>query len=214
VGTNAISLIRSLPTHSHHRAPLLQFLSRGLDSFLTASLFGSSNSYIRQLRRKDLSNSDLLSEKYERGVKRQKTAPQVQTEACNFIASSCPTKSGERSVSFHQYVTDDALYQSYMVNHSSSTDSTSRPLSFSTFCRLKRWMRVRRAGKYLGQFDCALCLRLRQVEVQLQAAKSDEERMALGQELQRCKRHQEVDFTREVSISMPGLISNPVFSCY
>jgi hypothetical protein len=132
----------ALPTHSHHRAPLVHFLSKGLDSTTAASLLHCSASYVRQAKRKDWSDSDLLQDKYARDVKRQKTDPAVLTELCDFLAASCPTKSGERSITYRQYVSDDALYQAY------STTALS-PLSLHTFSDIKQWMRVKHAGKYL-----------------------------------------------------------------
>ena len=128
---NASDLMAALPTHSHHRATLVHFLSKGLDSTTAASLLHCSASYVRQVKRKDWSDSDLLQDKYARDVKRQKTDPAVLTELCDFLAASCPTKSGERSITYRQYVSDDALYQAY------STTALS-PLSFHTFSDIKQ----------------------------------------------------------------------------
>jgi hypothetical protein len=148
VGQNACQLMASLPVHSHHRAPLLSALSQHIPSPTAATLLHAASSTIRNAKRKDYSNSDLMQQKYATGVKRQKLADERVEQLCDFVAAACPTKSGERSVTYHQYTTDDSLYSAYR-------QSTSNPVSFNTFWRIKKWMRVRRAGRYLGQFDCS-----------------------------------------------------------
>jgi hypothetical protein len=171
-----------LPQYSHHRAPLLHYLTRNIPSITAAALFHTSASYVRQCKRKDYSDSDLLQDRYARDVKRQKTQPAVLTELCEFLAASCPTNSGDRSVTYHQYVSDDALYQAY--------STTCFPaVSFHTFSNIKQWMRVKHAGKYLGQFDCSKCLRLKQLPALIAAATEEKEKLEL--ELQRCNRHEE-----------------------
>ena len=100
------------------------------------------------------------------------------TELCEFLAASCPTKSGEKSVTYHQYVSDDALYQAYFT-------TSIAPVSFSTFYNIKRWMRIKHAGKYLGQFDCAKCLQLTKLNLKSNLT------MEEGQEQQRCRRHED-----------------------
>ena len=148
IGENATQLMASLPTHSHHRAPLLQALSRNLPSSTAAKLLHTTPSYVRVVnsvagaKRKTLGSSDLLTQTYPTGVKRQRLEPQRVEQLCDFVAAACPTKSGERSVTYHQYITDDSLYSAYC-------QSTNQPVSFNTFYRIKKWMRVRRAGKYL-----------------------------------------------------------------
>jgi hypothetical protein len=141
-----------------------------------------------------------MQDKYARDVKRQKTDPSILTALCDFLAASCPTKSGDRSVTFHQYVSDDALYQAYAT--------TCFPaVSFSTFYNIKQWMRVRHAGKYFGQFDCANCRRLNQLK-QKQPLTMEE-----GQELQRCEHHHQLVFPSAISTSSSGLLSNRVSYC-
>ncbi len=148
IGENATQLMASLPTHSHHRAPLLQALSQHLPSSVAAPLLHSTPSYIRVVKsvagekRKSLSSSDLVTQSYPTGIKRQKLKPQRVEQLCDFVAATCPTKSGEKSVTYHQYTTDDSLYSAYR-------QSTDQPVSFNTFWRIEKWMRVRRAGKYL-----------------------------------------------------------------
>jgi len=93
-------------------------------------------------------------------------------------------------------VSDDALYQAYVT-------TALAPVSFHTFYNIKGWMRVKHAGKYLGQFDCSKCLRLNQL--QLQSRLSMEE----GQELQRCRRHEEIKNFNAISTSCADRDSNP-----
>lgn len=194
VTENVGELMEMLPTHSHHRAPLVHFLSKGLDSHSAATILHCSDSYVRQCKRKDYSDADLLQDKYARNVKRQRTDPGALDELCNFFVITCPTKSGERSGTMHQYITDDALYQAYAT-------TAHAPLSFYLFKQIKQWMRVKHAGKYLGQFDCSKCFRLKQLPSLLAAATTAEQRMELGQELQRCERHQQVRFRNSINIS-------------
>ena len=193
---NVTELMRTFPPHSHHRAPLVHHLSRGLDSTTAAHLLHCSPSYVRQCKRKNYSDADLLQDKYARDVKRQRTDPAVLTELCEFLAASCPTKSGDRSTTFHQYVSDDALYQAYCT-------TALAPVSDHTFYNIKKWMRVKHAGKYLGQFDCSKCLRLNQLQLRPQL--SNEE----GEELQRCRRHEEIKNFNAISTSSAGRTSNP-----
>jgi hypothetical protein len=58
----------------------------------------------------------LTPRRYARDVKRQKTDPSVLQELCDFLVAACPTKSGDRCVTYHQYVTDDSLYQAYVTS--------------------------------------------------------------------------------------------------
>ena len=46
----------ALPTHSHHRAPLVHHLSQGMSSAVAAPLLHTSASYIRECKRKDYSD--------------------------------------------------------------------------------------------------------------------------------------------------------------
>jgi hypothetical protein len=151
IGQNATQLMSALPQHSHHRAPLLSILSKNIPSTTAATLLHASSSYIRNCKRKDYSGSELLQQKYASGVKRQKVQPSRLQQLFDFIEASCPTKSGERSVTYHQYTTDDSLSSAYCR-------FTPQPLSFFSFYAVKRWMRVRRTGRYLGHFDCSRCI--------------------------------------------------------
>ncbi len=78
-----------------------------------APLLHASASYIRDCKRKDHSESDLLTQKYPAGVKRQRLNPDVVGKVFSFIVSSCPTPSGSSSLNFKQYVKDDDLYAAY-----------------------------------------------------------------------------------------------------
>jgi hypothetical protein len=69
-------------------------------------------------------------------------------------------------------------------------------------------MRVKHAGKYLGQFDCSKCQRLKQLQVLIAGAKTDAERVELQLEGQRCRRHEETKNLSVVSTSCSGLISS------
>ena len=62
-------------------------------------------------------------------------------------------------------------------------------MSLNTFLRLKRWMRVRRAGRYFGQFDCYLCLRLKQLPQEMQRPADPTRAYNLAMELRQCERH-------------------------
>ena len=108
VGQNACQLMASLPVHSHHRAPLLSTLSQHIPSTTASTLLHAAPSTIRNAKRKDYSNSDLMQQKYAAGVKRQKLSDERVEQLCDFVATACPTKSGEQSVTYHQYTTDDS----------------------------------------------------------------------------------------------------------
>ncbi len=110
---NASQLMASLPTHSHHRAPLLNILSGNIPSSAAAALLHSSASYIRDCKRKDPSSSDLLTQKYSSGVKRQRLSDDTLGRVFSFIVSACPTPSGSKSLTFKQFVNDDELYAAY-----------------------------------------------------------------------------------------------------
>ena len=183
LGENATQLMAALPTHSHHRAPLLAILSSNISSTTAAPLLHSSASYIRSVKRRDHSGSDLLQAKYSSGVKRQRLADERVDQLCDYVATACPTKSGERSVSYHQYITDSALYSGYC-------STTRHPVSFNTFWRVKRWMRVRRAGRYLGQFDCSRCITFYKLQHKPEAERTGVE----AEELRGCILHRETDF--------------------
>lgn len=123
-------------------------------------------------------------------MKRQKLAPQREEELCDFVAAACPTKSGERSVTYHQYTTDDSLYSAYC-------QSTPTPVSFHTFWRVKRWMRVRRAGRYLGQFDCSKCITYNKLQHKAVTELTGEE----AHEMRRCQLHINTNFFSASTIS-------------
>ncbi len=181
MGENASQLMAALPIHSHHRAPLLSILSTNIPSTIASSLLHSSASYIRNAKKRD---TDLIQAKYSAGVKRQKTAPERQEQLCEFIATACPTKSGERSVTHHQHTTDSSLYTAYC-------QSTPTPFSFHTFYLVKKWMRVRRSGRYLGQFDCSRCIAFFKLQHKPETQRTGEE----AEELRHCTRHRETVFT-------------------
>lgn len=111
----------TLPVHSHHRAPLVHHLSQGMTSAAAAPLLHTSASYIRECKRKDFSDSDLLQDKYARDVKRQKLPEATVAQVFNFLAAACPTPSGSRSLTFKQYVNDDPLYQAYTATQPAGT---------------------------------------------------------------------------------------------
>ena len=150
IGENATRLMATLPTHSHHRAPLLKALSQHLPSTTAAKLLHAAPSTVRNAKRKD-ENSDLTQQTYPAGVKRQRMDPKRKADLCEFLIEACPTKSGDKAETHHQYITDQVLYNAYCK-------FTPKPVSFNTFHRVKQWMRVRRAGRYLGQFDCSRCI--------------------------------------------------------
>ena len=202
IGQNACQLMASLPVHSHHRAPLLSALSQHIPSSTAATLLHAASSTIRNAKRKDHSHSDLMQQKYAAGVKRQKLSDAKVEQLCDFVATACPTKSGDKSVTYHQHITDDALYSAYL-------QSTSTPVSFNTFYKIKRWMRVRRAGRYLGQFDCSKCCMFNKLQHKADAELTGEE----AAEMRRCLRHRETRFVNSGTISRCGLSSNLV-SCW
>lgn len=184
----------ALPPHSHHRAPLVHHLSKGLISTAAAAILHTSPSYIRQCKRKDYSGSDLLQEKYAHGVKRKRLSDETVLEVFRFLTAACPTKSGDRCLTFHQHLNDDALYQAY-------TATVSSPVSFHTFYRLKQWLRIRRSGQYFGQFDCYLCLRMKQIPVLMAQPSSNADTLQeLSTELQQCTHHHEQTFLNAVNI--------------
>ena len=142
VTRNVSTMMHQLPVHSHHRAPLIHHLSRDLPSTTAAELLHTTASYVRQCKRKDYSESDLLQDKYSRDVKRQKAHPGVLQELVEYLRVACPVKSGSRSETHRQYVTDDALYQGYIT-------TVEAPMSFHTFMKIKQWMRVRHVGEII-----------------------------------------------------------------
>jgi hypothetical protein len=133
IGENATQLMAALPPHSHHRAPLLNQLSQHIPSSTAATLLHAAPSTVRNAKRKDSSGSDLLTEQYARAVKRQKTNPETKAELTSFIDVACPTKSGERHNTHHQFTTHALLYSAYC-------QFTPRPVSFHTFRRVKQFM--------------------------------------------------------------------------
>lgn len=71
--------------------------------------------------------------------------------------------------------------------------STARaPVCLNTFLRVKKWLRVRRAGKYFGRFDCKKCLRLKQIPFLQMKERSAARFVKLGEELKGCREHQEM----------------------
>jgi len=63
------------------------------------------------------------------------------------------------------------------------------PVSFSTFIRVKKWLRVHRAGKYFGRFDCKRCLRRQQIPFLQAKVRNPAQFVKLGQELRECTEH-------------------------
>ena len=110
---NASRLMSMLPTHSHHRAPLLHILSDNIPSSAAAGLLHSSASYIRDCKRQDPSISDLLTERYQRGTKRRRLAPDQIDAVFNFLVSACSPVSGTAGP-FKQFIRDEELYQQYL----------------------------------------------------------------------------------------------------
>ena len=100
IGSNAVSLVQSLPAHSHHRAPLLHHLAQGLTSTQASEYLGSSASYVRECKRKTHDDSDLLTEKYSSRVKRQKLPAEAVLHLINYIKDNCPAKSGAPRVEY------------------------------------------------------------------------------------------------------------------
>jgi hypothetical protein len=113
VTNNAARLFRLLPSHSHHRAPLLAALSQNLTSAEAAQLFPVSPSYVRTCKRKDHSESDFFTEKYAKGAKHPRLQVDQIWQVFNFILGACPPKSGCPYLRFKQYVNDDELYDWY-----------------------------------------------------------------------------------------------------
>jgi hypothetical protein len=160
IGSNAVSLLQSLPVHSHHRAPLLHHLAQGLTSTQASEYLISSASYIRECKRKNQDESDLLNEKYSSDVKRQKLPAEVILHLLNYIKDNCPTKSGSPRVELRQYVNDAELYQGYVASKREGIDI----VCLNTFIQYKHELGVKRVKSYWGQFDCAKCLALRKMK--------------------------------------------------
>lgn len=135
IGTNAVSLVQSLPVHSHHRAPLLHHLSQNITSTEAAAAFNTSASYIRECKRKNMSDSDLLTQKYSSDVKRQKFNDATINHAMNFIIDNCPTKSGSSIIQPRQYLNDAELYTNYL---SSNPKEEITLVSLNTFMKYKK----------------------------------------------------------------------------
>src|SRR5680860_1371917 len=77
------------------------------------------------------------------------------------------------------------------------------PVSYNTFRRVKQWMRVRRAGRYLGQFDCSKCITYNKLQHKPMTELTGEE----AQEMRRCRQHRITKNFNASSISRCGLIS-------
>ena len=140
-----------------------------------------------------MSNSLILTRRYARDVKRQKTHPAVITELMEYITATCPVKSGSRSLTFHQYITDDALYQGYIT-------TVMAPVCFNMFMKIKSWLRVKHSGKYFGMFDCHHCFRLQQLPSLLAAHlpfSAEHERLSL--EFAEYQKHREVNLHNAIS---------------
>ena len=134
--------------------------------------------------------TDLVQQKYPTGVKRQKMDPKRVDELHDFFDVACPTKSGDRSETHHQYITDDVLYDAYRR-------FTPNPVSFHTFWKVKQWMRVRRAGRYLGQFDCSKCVLFNKLQHKSEAELTPDE----AYEMRGCVQHRKSRFFRASTIS-------------
>ena len=63
VFNNVSNMMAELPVHSHHRAPLVHALSKGMSSPAAAAALHTSASYVRQCKRKDYSDADLYHDK-------------------------------------------------------------------------------------------------------------------------------------------------------
>jgi len=129
---NASQLMASLPTHSHHRAPLLSALSRDIPSSSAAPLLHASASYIRDCKRKGCSDSDLLQQKYAAGVKRRRLSDDTLGQVFSFLVGACPTPSG-RHLNFKQYVRSDDLYEAYKQSCKGQSYNDSRGLLIACF---------------------------------------------------------------------------------
>jgi hypothetical protein len=213
---NASKLMTMLPKHSHHRAPLLSILSDNIPSSAAAGLLHSSASYIRDCKRQDPSSSDLLTQRYQPNTKRQRLAPDQLDAVFSFLASTCSPVSGTAGP-FRQFIKDEELYQQYLDSRPVGQSSTCslericgqcyfllishlfvafasgvRSVSEKTFLCLKRWMRVRHAGSYFGQFDCYLCLRWKQLPQEMQRPADLQRSYNLAMEYKKCEQHQKV----------------------
>ena len=118
--------------------------------------------------------------------------PGVLTELIQYLETACPVKSGSLSKTHRQYITDDALYQEYML-------TTLASVCLNTFMKIKQWMRVRHVGKYFGMFDCHQCYRLQQLPSLLQQPHTLVEHAALQEELDACKQHEQTHFHNAIS---------------
>ncbi len=154
VGTNAISLVQSLPSYSHRRAPLIASLTTNLPSSTVHNLFGISASYARQCKRKP---TEQLMTQYPNKVKRKKISNDERTTIQQLIADYCPTKSGTPSLIYFQYMQNNELYSKYI-------ESTPIPRCYKTFIKVKTQMPIRVVKAYYGQFDCWTCLEYHQLQ--------------------------------------------------
>ena len=160
IGTNAVSLVNSLPTHSHHRAPLVHHLTQGITSTQASTVIKQSASYIRECKRKNVDESELLTEKYSNGAKRQKLGDSSINNIFNFIKDNCPVKSGSNQIRYRQYMNDEDLYKLY----SQTAPLNIRVVCLKTFNIYKKQLNVRKVRSYWGQFDCSLCIQLRRLK--------------------------------------------------
>ena len=162
IGTNAVSLVNGLPTHSHHRAPLIHHLTQNITSTEAATAIKQSASYIRQCKRKNQDESDLMTGKYSQGVKRQKLGDSSINNIFNFIKDNCPVKSGSNQIRYRQYMNDEDLYKLY----SQTVPPNIHVVCLKTFNIYKKQLNVRKVRSYWGQFDCSLCIQLTRLKPQ------------------------------------------------
>jgi hypothetical protein len=131
-------------------------------------------------------------------VKRAKLHEGRVAELMLYLTSACPTKSGSKHVTYHQYIDDEALYHGYR-------NITQQPVCFNTFMKLKEFLRVRHMGKYLGMFDCYACYRRTQLPSLIEKETTHVERVKLQLELDACNKHHELDFHSAISTSPHGV---------
>lgn len=133
-------------------------------------------------------------------MKRQKTDPARKEEAQAFIKVACPTKSGEKSPTLHQYTTNKLLYDSYC-------NFTPQPYSFRTLWTLKKATGQLTLRQVLQLLQCDALAAVKLAQVTASIAHSHAE------ELRKCRLHKQTSFLSPSTSQRCGVSSARV-SCW
>jgi hypothetical protein len=112
IGTNAIRFVRGLPSHSHCRGPLIDTLTRGVESKAAAVAFGVSPSTVAHSH-EPTAGSEWQQQRYATGSTRRRLPAAEHDAIAAWICTECPTHSGSPSSRLSQYGSNHSLYLRY-----------------------------------------------------------------------------------------------------